>query len=92
MQSQIVSVQKWPFPAISVSTIQIDCAACRGMLPLDPFLGDERVCVDFSVESFYSEKYFTLYYTQIERFSSLPQVQGKCRSAIVNYAGRHLTP
>jgi hypothetical protein len=29
--------------------------------------------------------------TQIKRFSSLPQIQGKCRSAIVNYAGRLLT-
>jgi hypothetical protein len=29
--------------------------------------------------------------TQIERFSSLPQIKGKCRSAIVGYAGRLLT-
>ena len=30
--------------------------------------------------------------TQSERLSSLPQIQGRCRSAIVDYARRYLTP
>jgi len=30
--------------------------------------------------------------TQTERLSSLPQIQERWLSAIVNYAGRHLTP
>jgi hypothetical protein len=34
---------------------------------------------------------FEMTSTQIERFSSLPHIQGRCRFAIVDYAERHLT-
>jgi hypothetical protein len=32
-----------------------------------------------------------LSHTQVERFSSLLQIQGRCRFAIVAYVKRHLT-
>jgi len=69
------------------------------MMRIPPLLSDKGArkgekCAKANADSLSKEERRVHHFivTQTERLSSLPQIQGRCRRAIVDYARRYLTP